>query len=175
MHLYEDLPEAITDLLRFLYGFNISEDDCTTFHLIDLLTVADKYGVESLYAAAKIDLAGSLERLALPWADFYPDLLQDIYATPACDEETRKSAVTVGQRDLIGWMQQEDFRKLLLEKPEIGVDMLTAVATEEEVANEKKVKVESEALEARAGAESFGGPAVWPRAVRYPGVRFAGD
>lgn len=129
MHIFEDDLAAVIDMIRFIYGFGISDNDCTTFRQIETMTIADKYGVESLYAATKADIAEHLEHLALPWADFYPDLLHDIYAAPACDAEIRRLAVGVAKRDLNGWMQQEDFKKVILENPEIAMGVLNSVAS----------------------------------------------
>lgn len=146
MSLLEDDPEAITGMLRHIYGFEPSPTDGSAFFQIQLMVVADKYAVETLSALSKSALAQRLESLAFPWADFYPDLLEEIYAAPACDKEIRGWAVDVARRDLGGWMKEEGFLRVLRERQEVCVDLLRALAARAEDLGELKPRFETPAL-----------------------------
>lgn len=139
-------------MLRFIYGFDPSDKDCSSVFQIQLMVIADKYAMPSLYASAKEALAGGLRSMSLPDADYYPDLLEQIYAASACDSETRHLALAVCHRDMEGWLKQEDFHELLLERPDISRDILSAGVI---IGKEKKLA--KDAVRAR-GRVTMSGP-----------------
>jgi hypothetical protein len=57
----------------------------------------------------------------------FAELAREIYVTPACTQKLRRIAVDTFKEEVATWLAVSNFRMLLLDIPQVGIDLLDAV------------------------------------------------
>lgn len=135
--LKDDDLEALTALLRFLYGLPYAADAEEWHHGRSLLphvlvyTTAEKYQVKELqarcYAIMESNLGNNTEKMLLDAAEpsDFLDALREMFAgTPSRDNEGRRLFVVHCAESLRQYARNEAFMALVAQIPELGAELV---------------------------------------------------
>ncbi|KAI5362312.1 Putative BTB/POZ domain-containing protein [Septoria linicola] len=132
--LYDDDSDTIADMLKYIYGLDPFEEKSAPldiYHDLELFAVAGKYQLDGLLSDAVKSAKEKVETL-LRYGSF-PDLLRIIYEeTPSHGGQIRDIFKEICREHLPDLMQKKEFKEIILELPELALDIIDVVSREEQ-------------------------------------------
>ncbi|CZT23976.1 uncharacterized protein RCC_09692 [Ramularia collo-cygni] len=125
-----DSQQAAQNVIRHLYYLNPEPIRYrNALHDIEMWIIAHEYEVASLITTSEVTIADQLESLTpLKGISHFTDVLRAIYKAPELGGELRKIAVQACKDEIEHLISQHKFRKMLMEVPEMAVDLLNEMA-----------------------------------------------
>lgn len=149
IRLHDDSYNAVIGMIAYCYGLTfdgrseyskdgliVHEDfrsACYVRHTVDLYIAADKYGIASFCNKILIDFPGMLLGITGSVSEMYPVYLDQVARQVYVDhavaaKELRKPVIEVFAKHIKLWVGAREFEQLVLDVPELAVELFRALA-----------------------------------------------